>query len=177
MRTLSRGNLAMAMLLAGTLACGSAFADKPEGVGGGKPGKSAKQGHKQDARGNGNREADRQGERRDDERRGARGEAYFDDHHRAVMHTYYEDRFRSGRCPPGLAKKHNGCLPPGQAKKWTLGRPLPHDVIFYDLPPQVVVQLGTPPAGHRFVRVASDILLIAIGSGMVIDAIEDLSRQ
>jgi len=23
----------------------------------------------------------------------------------------------SGRCPPGLAKKHNGCMPPGQAKK------------------------------------------------------------
>jgi hypothetical protein len=22
-----------------------------------------------------------------------------------------------GRCPPGLAKKHNGCMPPGQAKK------------------------------------------------------------
>ena len=23
----------------------------------------------------------------------------------------------SGRCPPGLARKHNGCMPPGQAKK------------------------------------------------------------
>jgi hypothetical protein len=22
-----------------------------------------------------------------------------------------------GRCPPGLAKKHNGCMPPGQARK------------------------------------------------------------
>lgn len=29
----------------------------------------------------------------------------------------YDDGYRGGGCPPGLAKKHNGCLPPGQAKK------------------------------------------------------------
>jgi len=40
----------------------------------------------------------------------------------------------------------------------------------------VLVQLGPPPSGHKFVRVAGDILLIAIGSGMVIDAIQDLGR-
>jgi len=38
----------------------------------------------------------------------------------------------------------------------------------------LVVQLGIPPAGHRYVRVAADILLIAVGTGLVIDAIEDL---
>jgi hypothetical protein len=32
------------------------------------------------------------------------------------------------------------------------------------------------PSGHKYVRVASDILLIAIGSSMVVDAIEDLGR-
>jgi Ni/Co efflux regulator RcnB len=68
-------------------------------------------------------------------------------------------------------------MPPGQAKKWRVGQPLPSDVIFYDLPPQLVVSLGTPPAGHRFVRVASDILLIAVGTGMVLDAIEDLGAM
>jgi Ni/Co efflux regulator RcnB len=36
------------------------------------------------------------------------------------------------------------------------------------------VQIGPPPAGHRYVRVAGDILLIAIGTGMVVDAIQDL---
>jgi len=40
-----------------------------------------------------------------------------------------------------------------------------------------VVQLGAPPAGHRYVRVANDILLIAIGTSMVVDAIEDLMKQ
>jgi Ni/Co efflux regulator RcnB len=68
-------------------------------------------------------------------------------------------------------------MPPGQAKKWTLGRPLPGDVIYYDVPQQLVVQLGSPPAGYRYARVATDILLIAIGTGMVMDAIQDLGRK
>jgi Ni/Co efflux regulator RcnB len=38
------------------------------------------------------------------------------------------------------------------------------------------MRLPPPPAGHRYVRVAADILLIAVGSSMVIDALEDLVR-
>lgn len=103
---------------------------------------------------------------------------YFRDEHRIVIRDYYGREYGGGkRCPPGLAKKHNGCQPPGQARKWAVGRALPRDVIYYPVAPAVLVQLGPPPAGHKFVRVASDILLIAIGTGMVIDAIEDLGRQ
>jgi Ni/Co efflux regulator RcnB len=36
------------------------------------------------------------------------------------------------------------------------------------------LRLGPPPPRHRYVRVAADILLIAIGTGLVIDSIEDL---
>lgn len=100
---------------------------------------------------------------------------YFTDDHRHLIRQYYDDEYRGGHCPPGLAKKHNGCLPPGQAKRWIIGRPLPRNVIYYDLPPIMIQQLGYPPAGHRFVRVAGDILLIAIASGMVVDAITDLN--
>ena len=35
---------------------------------------------------------------------------------------------------------------------------------------------GRAPAGHKYVRVAGDILLIAIGSSMIVDAIQDLGR-
>ena len=101
---------------------------------------------------------------------------HFGDHERVVIRDYYEERGRNGRCPPGLAKKHNGCMPPGQAKKWHKGRPLPREVVYHDLPPRVVIQIGTPPSGYKYVRVAADILLIAIGTGMVVDAIEDLGR-
>ena len=77
-----------------------------------------------------------------------------------------------------LAKKRNGCLPPGQAKKrWRVGRPLPREVIFHDLPPPLVVELGPPPLGYRYARVANDVLLLAIGTGMVVDAITDLGRM
>lgn len=102
--------------------------------------------------------------------------AYFTDRHREAVHQYYGDRFRAGDCPPGLAKKHNGCMPPGQAKKWRIGAPLARDVVWYDAPGDIVLRLGMPPEGHRFVRVAADILLISVGTGMVVDAIEDLSR-
>lgn len=105
------------------------------------------------------------------------GRRFFIDRHRTVIHDYYHDQYRSGHCPPGLAKKHNGCMPPGQAKKWGIGRPLPRDVVFYDLPPTVVMNIGYPPPGYRFVRVASDILMIAIGTGIVTDAIYDLSGE
>jgi hypothetical protein len=93
-----------------------------------------------------------------------------------LVRDYYSEQVRAGRCPPGLAKKNNGCLPPGQAKKWRVGQPLPRDLVYYELPSQVVVQLGPLP-GYRYVRVASDILLIAVGTGLVVDAIEDLGRM
>lgn len=101
---------------------------------------------------------------------------FFGDRQRTVVRDYYGEEYRGGHCPPGLAKKHNGCQPPGQAKKWRKGYPLPRDVIYYDLPPRVVVELGAPPAGHKYVRVAADILLIAVGTGLVVDAIDDLNN-
>ena len=67
-------------------------------------------------------------------------------------------------------------MPPGQAKKWHIGQPLARDVIYYTVPQTLVVQIGQPPSGYRYVRVASDILLMAIGTGMIIDAIQDLGR-
>jgi len=102
----------------------------------------------------------------------------FGESDRVVVREYYVTVIRGGHCPPGLAKKHNGCLPPGQAKKrWAVGRPLPREVIFYDLPPPLIVELGPPPPGYRYARVANDVLLLAIGTGMVIDAISDLGRM
>jgi hypothetical protein len=104
-------------------------------------------------------------------------EVHFDDRRRLAVREYYSEQVRSGKCPPGLAKKNNGCMPPGQAKKWTMGRPLPRDVVFYEVPQSLVVRLGPAPAGHRYVRVAADILLIAIGTSMVVDAIQDLGSM
>ena len=98
----------------------------------------------------------------------------FSDNDRVVLGDYYGEMESRGHCPPGLAKKHNGCMPPGQAKKWQKGRPLPRDVVYYDLPPSLTVRLTPPPSGYKYVRVAKDILLIAAGTGMVAAGISDL---
>jgi Ni/Co efflux regulator RcnB len=102
---------------------------------------------------------------------------HFADNQRIVVHEYYGEEFQRGKCPPGLRKKNNGCMPPGQAKKWRMGRPLPHDLVYYPVPQPLIVKLGPPPPGHRYVRVAGDILLITIGTAIVVDAIQDLGRM
>ena len=143
-------------------------------------------GDRRDARGDnrdrdGDRDRNQRHDRDDDYRNGRdggpRAGAYFTERHREVVRSYYGDRYRAGHCPPGLAKKHNGCMPPGQAKKWRVGYPLPRDVRYYDAPGDIVLRFGIPPEGHRYVRVAADILLIAVGTGMVVDALEDLNRR
>lgn len=139
------------------LLSGLAIAGKPEWAGNGK-GKHADEAHA--------REATIE----------VRIGGYFGDDQRRAVQDYYGGQQARGHCPPGLAKKNNGCMPPGQAKNWSRGQPLPGDVVLYPLPREVSVRIGVPPAGYKYVRVANDILLIAIGTNMVVDAIEDLMR-
>jgi Ni/Co efflux regulator RcnB len=152
------------------LASGPALADKPSWDGKNKADKHQRSEKQHHDSGYGNRSFHSKNARNSKERH------YFDDRHRTIVHDYYSEQFRTGRCPPGLAKKNNGCMPPGQAKKWAIGRPLPRNVIYYDLPPSVISQMGPPLPGYRYARVGSDILLIAMGTGMVVDAILDLNR-
>jgi Ni/Co efflux regulator RcnB len=166
MKPVAKMKWALALVIGGILAAGPVMADKPAWAGAGKGGK--------DERGD-RRDHDRESQRDRDGRSVGKG-SHFQDQHRVIVREYYTEEYRGGRCPPGLRKKHNGCMPPGQAKKWQLGRPLPREVIYYEVPRPLVVQIGVPPPGYRYVRVASDILLIAIGTGMVIDAIHDLGR-
>jgi Ni/Co efflux regulator RcnB len=178
-RTISKLNGAWALILVGLLLAGEAVADKPsrnDGDHGQQNGRSEKSGKKSGNDGGGYRDDEQRSSRSSQPQRINTGE-YFGERHRTVTYEYYGTQFRQGHCPPGLAKKHNGCMPPGQARKWSMGRPLPRDVIFYDVPQALVIQLDRPSAGYRYVRVATDILLIAIGTGMVVDAIQDIGRQ
>ncbi len=102
--------------------------------------------------------------------------SYFDDDSRRIISDYYGTQMRAGKCPPGLAKKQNGCMPPGQAKKWAKGSVLGPDITYYPLPRELVVRLPAPPPNHRYVQVAGDVLMIALGTNMVVDALEDLMR-
>lgn len=159
-------SLLVAAVTAGTAA--PALADKPDWAGGGKGGKHERGGHRDDRR------DDDHGHHGDRDLRPGR---YFSGHDREVVWSIYGPQVEGGRaCPPGLARKNNGCLPPGQAKKYAIGQPLPAGVVYYPVPQPVVMQLPPVPAGYRYVRVAADILLIAVGTSMVVDAISDLGR-
>jgi hypothetical protein len=139
----------------------------PPDKGGGPPGKGQGQGQGQgQARGQGQGHGQGQGQ----------GNVVIADHDRNAVYNYYRTEYVAGNCPPGLAKKDNGCLPPGQAKKlWAVGQPLPADVIYYPLPGVLLGQLSAPPVGYEYVRVANDILLMAVGSRMIAGALADLS--
>ncbi|MDR1934453.1 MAG: RcnB family protein, partial [Candidatus Accumulibacter sp.] len=99
---------------------------------------------------------------RSDRRRAPPPAVHFDDRHRGFAHDYFRRTYVRGACPPGLSRRGNVCARPG-ARAWTRGRAVPRNVIFYDVPAPLLVELPPPPRGHRYVRVAGDILLIAIG--------------
>ena len=179
MKTLSTLHRTFVFIVSASLMSAPALADKPSWAGSGQ-GKSEQHGN---GKGHGKRDKDEDREERGgrensdyrDQREGSR--TYFTSQQRNVFVDYYTSEFREKGCPPGLAKKKNGCLPPGQAKKWKRGQALPRDIIYEEVPQRVITVIGAPPAGHKFVRVANDILLMAIGTGMIIDAIEDLNRR
>lgn len=172
--------LSLTLLVATSLLCGGAWAEKPEwaGEGGGKGQKHEKKNQKE-GKGSGVVEGTVQGSGQKNQvtRTEVRIGGFFAEPQRLAVREYYVGQAKAGRCPPGLAKKNNGCMPPGQAKKWVVGQPLPRDVVFYPVPQAVTVRLGVAPSGYKYVRVASDILLIAIGTSMVVDAIQDLGSM
>lgn len=139
-----------------SLTAGGALADKPSWAGGGKNKKGDKH-HEEKVHNERNYHDGHHNSQQDDVL------VYrFGSHERRVVNEYYS------------SQGHHGKYPPGQVKKWHRGQPLPKHVIYYDLPQELYVRLPPPPPHHRYVQVAGDILMIAIGSSMVVDAIDDI---
>jgi Ni/Co efflux regulator RcnB len=158
----------VALALTALLASTGVLADK-----GGKHGHEKHERYDDDRRYDDRRYDDR---RYDDRRDDISIQLYFGNNDRRIVNEYYAPQFSAGHCPPGLAKKGNGCMPPGQAKKWKKGHALPPGLTYYDLPPDLIYRMPPPPRGHRYVRVGPDILLLAIGTGIVVDAMIDIGR-
>jgi hypothetical protein len=99
----------------------------------------------------------------------------FNDRDRDEVRRYWVDSYGRGNCPPGLAKKHNGCLPPGQAKKrYVVGQRLPASVVIQPLPAVLVTRLGPAPRGYEYAVVDGDVVKLAVGTRLVVDAITAL---
>jgi Ni/Co efflux regulator RcnB len=118
----------------------------------------------------------KQGDQGDDDAQGDH-QRHFTSREREVVHVYFADEQRRGHCPPGLAKKHDGCLSPGHAKRhYVIGRPMPAGVVLVPVPAELVVRMGPPPSGCRYAMVDGDVVKLAAGSALVIDAIRGLAN-
>ena len=101
----------------------------------------------------------------------------FNDTQRGDVRAYFVNTYGRGNCPPGLAKKNNGCLPPGQAKKrYVVGQRLPTGIVVVDLPRELSIRIGAAPAGYRYGIVDGDLVKLAIGTMLVVDAIDGFIR-
>lgn len=152
----------IAALVIALSASASAFADKPQ-----------KQDKKQDKAKSGDKGRS-QGQ--DKARSGdSQVRVVFGASDREAARAYFSQKYGRGNCPPGLAKKNNGCLPPGQAKKrYRVGERLSRDVVYVEAPAELVVKLQPVSSGHRYVIVDGDLVKLAIGTLLVVDAIDGL---
>lgn len=85
--------------------------------------------------------------------------AYFGSKHRASVRKYYEQH-------PAAAGAAN----------WRIGEPVPRGTAVQPVPQPLQASLPKLPPGHRYVQVGGEVLLIASGSGMVIDGISRSPR-
>jgi hypothetical protein len=96
---------------------------------------------------------------------------------RNAVYTYYREEVAAGRCPAGLVKKNNACGAPAPAKQaWKLDQPLPDGVVGEALPAALIAKLSPSPAGHQYLRVDNDILIVSLGARSVAALVADLSR-
>jgi Ni/Co efflux regulator RcnB len=79
-----------------------------------------------------------------------------------TIRAYYADK----------PKKARG-LPPGVARKYARGKRLPPGIAKQALPPDLERRLPIQ-AGHQYVVVDSDVLLIAVSTGIVVDILMDI---
>ena len=159
------------------IASGSAYAEKPE-KGNSNQGKNKEQseqrGQKENRKGGGNEKGNRADGGRDSGQGGVSVSFNFGSAETRIVRDYYGGQVAKGKCPPGLAKKGNGCQPPGQAKQWQKGRALGSDVRYYDIPNELRIRLPAPPLNHKYVQLGTDLLLIAVGTAIVVDAIDGI---
>ncbi len=99
----------------------------------------------------------------------------FSRHQRDTVRVWFGESNGRGKCPPGLEKKRNGCLPPGHAKKrYTVGLPLPPGLPRLPPPPALLTRIGPPPPGHEFIMLDGDLVQLAVGTALVVDAVQRL---
>ena len=97
---------------------------------------------------------------------------------RDAAFAYYRDEVAAGRCPAPLVRRDKVCGAPAAqpTKSWRLDQPLPDGVKADAPPPGLIAKLSPSPAGHQYMRVDTDIIIIGVGTRNVAALVVDLSR-
>ena len=97
---------------------------------------------------------------------------------RDAAFAYYRDEIAAGRCPAPLVRggKACGAPPPPASRAWKMDQPLPDSVKGEAPPPGLIAKLSPSYAGHQYLRVGTDILIIGVGTRSVAALVVDLSR-
>jgi hypothetical protein len=97
---------------------------------------------------------------------------------RDAAYGYYRDEIAAGRCPAPLVRKGKECsAPPAPAaRSWKLDQPLPDGVKAEAPAAGLIAKLSPSPAGHQYLRVDTDILVVGLGTRNVAALVVDLSR-
>lgn len=61
-------------------------------------------------------------------------------------------------------------------RSWKMGRKLPRRTVYHEVSAPETYYLAPPPRNHRYVRVGNDILLLAIGTGLIVNALYDIAH-
>jgi Ni/Co efflux regulator RcnB len=101
---------------------------------------------------------------------------HFDDRLRTAVREFFTANRGSGACPAGLILKNARCESAVPERPWRLGQPLPAQASPKEAPPPLLEKLGAPPAGHSYVQVDGDLLLIQTATRTVVDAVLDLGQ-
>ncbi|MCA0302504.1 MAG: hypothetical protein LCH95_08855 [Proteobacteria bacterium] len=97
---------------------------------------------------------------------------------RDAAFAYYRDEIAAGRCPAPLVREGKACgaPPPPASRAWKMDQPLPDSVKGEAPPPGLIAKLSPSYAGHQYLRVGTDILIIGVGTRTVAALVVDLSR-
>jgi len=91
---------------------------------------------------------------------------------RTTLVSYYRADYANRTCPADLIATERGCE---TRPLWTLGEPLDPLATYELLPERLLAQLGPPPNGYRYIRVADHILLMVAATRIIRADVLDLS--
>ncbi len=94
---------------------------------------------------------------------------------RQLILDYYA-RAASGGPGRGHGRGRGGGLPPGIQRRLERGGTLPPGIARQVLPPDLTRQLPLLPSGYARQIVGNDVLLVAIGTGLILDIIRGAIR-